>query len=394
MQLTISRYYLIVLLSMITVVGFAQPKPLVSYVDLLYDLAMAPANRLFSVDSLADMRTDTSSRLGTLQKSSGKLAEVRFRNGFLPTLTNVVFMTIPNLDDKFTPYTLLIHEFEVAAQPGTARLALTLTFARRDSARQLRPVFRAEIDQEGSTYLPDLFKQSLTKAFFKFNEYLANPSTVPPRYSDADLEAANAAEVLGLSKTMYPEAVGETDDLLRSPERRVGIYQNFDDLRRNRPSLTGQLNVEALNGFATLRKPNGSKARFRFYGFYDGQHLYVSNTLYQSGAVARKYVQVRHIGRYLLWIDNYLTAAEQATQIGLGATFGVLGALAATATADRHDCIALDMETGGVMLVDKARMGTLLAGHPDLLAEYEALPAKGNERRQIELLDKLNQRLK
>ena len=75
-----------------------------------------------------------------------------------------------------------------------------------------------------------------------------------------------------------------------------------------------------------------------------------------------------------------------------GATFGLIGALATSSANSYKDCIALDMQTGGVFMVTKDKLFQMLAGHDDLLAELAAMTNLKDEQQQFYLLDKLNQR--
>lgn len=402
--MTMNRLFtLLTVLLLNTTVGLAQ-NPSIFKVALDADLTVSPPGRLFSIDTVVNARADTSNSIGTWQKPSGKIAELQFKEGFQPTLTNFVFSTLTNFDGKFPSYALIIREFELTSSLDNSRFELAVTFSKRDSIQRTDPadlgkvdsgfvpVYTADIIVEGSTNdFADPIKKGLAKAFLNFNTYLADPKTVPAVYSDFEREAAKAAQDLNLTQARYDSTRTDEDNLLRCSQLRPGVYQSFDDLRQNRPSLTGELQIQAKNNFATLRKPSGAKAKHHFFGFSDGKDVFVSTGLYQAGGLARRYARVQSTGRYLLWIDNYLTTAEIAANAA-GATFGLIGALAASSANSYKDCIALDMQTGGVFMVTKGKLPQMLAGHDDLLTELEAMPNKKDEQQQLRLLDRLNQR--
>ncbi len=400
-----TRFFTLISFVLISTLTLAQ-KQSVFKVLLDIDLTVSPPGRMFSIDTVINVRTDTSQQIGTWQKTSGKTTELRFKEGFLPTLTNFVFVTLPNFDNKYASYALLVRELDLTSAPDNTRFELAVTFSKRDSSQQgasisvksdkvstsFVPVFTADVIVEGSTNsFADPIKKGLAKAFLKFNEYLASPGTVPSAYSDFAIEAAKAAQDLNLTKGSYDSTHTDEDHLLRCRQFRPGVYQSFRELQQNRPSLTGALTVQEKNGFATLRKPSGSRAKHRFFGFSDGNNLFVSTGLYQTTGFIRRYAKVQSVGPYLLWINNYLTTAEIAANAA-GASFGLIGALAASSANSYKDCIVLDMQTGGVFMVTKDKLPQMLAGHDDLLAELAAMSNKKNEQLQFQLLDKLNQR--
>ncbi|WP_266368629.1 DUF6563 family protein [Tellurirhabdus rosea] len=361
-----------------------------TYLDLPFQQISTLANRQFYVDSLFDARPDTA-RIGTLQKSSGKSTDLDLKGGFLPSLRSYVYMTYNHINPAFKPVVVGIQEFDLTANSNRDRLELGLTFFVRDSARNLVPVFKAEIINESGSYLPDLIRSGLEKAFTRYNQYVLDPVGKPAFYSDFDLEMAKAASEMRLESASYPEERTAEDHLLTCQSRRMGIYQDFDDLQRNRPTLVGGFLVQADKDFATVRKPSGGRAKYRFYGFSIDKDLYLSTALYANNSLVRRYVRVRHVGRYLLWVDDYVTPSE-AVSIGVGVQFGVVGVLISNST--RHlDCIALDMESGAIFRVTKEKMEEILAAAPNLLEEYRRSSDKNDEVEQFKFLRRFNKQV-
>lgn len=267
--------------------------------------------------------------------------------------------------------------------PATTRFELAVTFSPSTNNQLPGSAFKAEIIIENNNNtIAEILKLGIAKAFLKFNEFLAHPKTISPVYSDFTLEAAQAIKDLNLVQATYDSIRTREDDVLTCSQLRAGIYQSFSELKQNRPSLIGQLVVEEKNDFASLRKSSGSRSKQNFFGFSDGKNLFISTKSY--GGLSKRFAKVKSIGRYLLWIDDYVTSTEMAA----GVTFGLIGALA---VASYNDCIALDMKTGGVFMVTKDKLPQMLSGHDDLLNELATLPNPGNGQQQFRLLDKLNQ---
>ncbi|SFC82823.1 DUF6563 family protein [Spirosoma endophyticum] len=385
---------------------FAQ-KPNIFNVPLEIDLRVSPKGRLFSVDTIINARVDTSINIGVWQRPSGDIIELCFEEGFRSTLTNFIFPALANFDNKFSPYSLVINEFNLSSANGFNRFELAVLFCRRNgikqidstvtsnssnSVRHLIPIYKADIIVESSgdsdvNNFTELIKEGLSRVFIKFNKYLANPKSVPPVYSDFSTELAKASKDLKLTQTTYDSIRTNDDNLLHRGQFRPGVYRSFNDLALNQPSLTGDMLIviDEKKDFAVLRKPSGSRANYRFFCFSDGKNLFINTKLYLNSSLGQQYAKVLSIGRYLLWIDNYLTSNEMATR----AVLGVVGSV--IANSDR-DCIALDMQTGGVFMVTKDKLPQMLAGHNDLLDELASMPNKKDEQQQFLLLDKLNQR--
>ncbi|MBC3785896.1 hypothetical protein [Spirosoma utsteinense] len=360
------------------------------------DLTMSPRRCLFTIDSVVSTRLDTTNLFGTWQHPSGKTTELRFKEGFQPTLNHFICSSLIDSDKKLPNYTLVVQEFALTGTPETTHFELAVLFFTHGATLQNPtgaavpvndnpqglPVYKADIIVEiSSKTVVEVLKQGLAIALLKFNDYLTNPATTLSIYSDFALESAQAARELGLGQFAYDSIRTDEDNLLRCSQLRLGVYQSFSELRQNRPSLTGNLVIREKNDFAELRKPSGSNARNRFFGFCDGKDLFISRRSYQSGGLTQRYVRVKSVGRYLVWIDNYITSGEIA-----GASFGLVGALA----ANYKDCIVLDMQTGGVFRVTKDKLPAMLAGHDDLLAELETLSNPQDGLQQLRLLDKLN----
>lgn len=385
---------------------FAQKSSILN-VNPRTDLTVSPQGRLFAIDSVVDTRPDTGDLIGTWQYPTGKTAELHLKEGFAPTLANFLISSLPNFDNKLQSYTLLVREFNLNGIPETTRFEFSVTFCKRrdtqqntnktdsvNSLRQLVPIYKADIIVENnSSTITDVLKQGMAIAFLKFNNYLANPHTLPPFYSDFALEVAKAAQKLNLMRSTYDSTRTDEDNLLRCSQFRPGVYQSFSELRQNRPSLTGELFIQEKKGFANLRKPSGSMDTHRFFGFSDGKDLFISIRLYQSSGLHRQYAKVKSVGRYLLWIDNYVTSGEITASAVGGGVFGLLGGMAATsAFSSYNDCIALDTQTGGVFMVTNDKLPEMLAGHEDLLTELAAIPNQKGGPQQLILLEKLNQR--
>ncbi|QDK79663.1 hypothetical protein EXU85_14030 [Spirosoma sp. KCTC 42546] len=392
------KVFFTLLIVLLTISGLAlAQKPEIIRLLFRPDLTMSPQGRLFAIDSVIDARLDTLSHIGAWQYASGKTAEIHLKDGFKPSLTNFAVNSLPNIDKKLPSYALTIHEFTINGTPLTTRFDLAVTFSKHieiaqpknnsnavKNSRQIERVFKADVIVENSSKtITEVLKQGIAIAFLKFNDFLANPNVVPAIYNDLALESAKAAQDLNLLWATYDSTRSDEDNLLRCSQLRPGIYQSFSELRQNRPSLIGTLVVEEKKGFADLRKPSGSWSRTNFFGFCNGKDLFINTRSYQHFGITRRYVKVKSIGRYLLWIDNYLTSGEIT-----GASFGLVGALA---TSSYTDCMVLDMKTGGVFRVTKDKLPEMLAGHDDLLVEFETLPNPRDGLQHFRLLDRLNQ---
>lgn len=402
-----NRLFTLILFCLINCGLTVAQKASVYDVPLEIDLRIVPTGRLFSIDTIINARVDTATHIGIWQQPSGKIVKLQFTEGFQPTLTNFIFSTLPNFDNKLPFYSLIVREFMINNERGFNRFELAVTFAKRNASHpldstvagnlsadilKLAPVYTADIIIENSgTDFTGLLKEGLAKLFLNFNNYLADPKTVPSTYSDLAAEMIKSAQELNLTQAVYDSSHSTVDDVLRCTQLRSGVYRTFNDLRLNRPSLTGQLAIQEKNGFATLRKSSGSRAKYRFFGFCDGKDLFIGTNNYPSTAL--RYVKVKSVGRYLLWIDNYVTSSER-TANAAGAAFGLIGGLAAAASNSYKDCIALDMKTGDVFMVTKDKISQMLVGQDDLLTELAALSNKKDEEQQFRLLDKLNQRIR
>lgn len=372
-------------------------KPTKPYtIELTFTQVTNIPDRRFFIDSIADGRpaSDTSG-IGVVVRGMGRQVPAVLKGGFLPALQNHLYGTYMNLDGRFQPLILSIEEFELnetqTSWGNRTRFELVASFYARDSARTYPLLYHAElISESGGETHADRIKSALKKAFTKLNEHLIDPTGTPAQYNDFDLEAAKAAKELDLTEVTYPAERTADDDIITATQKRPGIYRNFEELRQNRPSLTGTLYVpDAKADFTILRKPTGTKAKYRFFGFSDGTNVFVSTGSYSS--VRFQYTKVKSLGtRYWLWIDNYTTANEAAARAAsLG--FGLIGALAANAATTR-DCLALDLQTGKIGPMLPETIVQILADEPELLAEYKGIANQKNFRQQFDILHKFNQR--
>lgn len=152
--------------------------------------------------------------------------------------------------------------------------------------------------------------------------------------------------------------------ILRCATRVRGIYDNLNELRSNSPAFTGNFSYTPTGDLFLLRSDDGKKAK-EPYGFCDGKNLYLNTFFYNQTNGKARFAQVREEGRYLLWLDHYISAGEAA---GMGAAFGAIGMMAAKSGLD---CIILDLKTGIILPVNNKNAPRIFKQHSDLLKQFQ-----------------------
>lgn len=156
--------------------------------------------------------------------------------------------------------------------------------------------------------------------------------------------------------------------ILRCSTRVHGVYTDINELRSNSPSVT-DFTFEPAADLYLLRGTDGKKAK-EPYGFCDGKKLYINTFFYNPTNPKARYAQVQEEGRYLMWMDHYVSAGEAAA---MQAAFGIIGQAAAKSGLD---IIILDLKTGVILPVTKKNSERIFRNHQDLLKDYQATGGK------------------
>ena len=162
-----------------------------------------------------------------------------------------------------------------------------------------------------------------------------------------------------------------------------GIYNSFYNFVNNRP-LPAQIQVGRstrdpmyVNEEAPLEGPRryvssdhisflpGIKIKRRAYakrnmwGFYDGQHVYISSKTYAQSNVIR-YSRILHFGRYC-----YFYGAEDVYK----KTSGMIGGLTGTLPIGHY--YLLDMADGSIRKLDAVTVEEIVAEYPALESRFQ-----------------------
>ncbi|NID10569.1 DUF6563 family protein [Fibrivirga algicola] len=352
--------------------GFKLNLPLAKMPDISPD-------RLFFIDSVYATFPDTACIGKVYRAGLAEVAKAYVKDGLSSNMSASIFSHFPQLKDQHRPVRLRVDGFSYVEDPIQGNnFDANLTFLRADSLLGYVPFYTAILDVEvsgmgrGSRILDELLR-----AIKGMNTYLNNPTKEPPYLSDYEVKMKKAAVDMKMDSSRYGDRTSE-DNLLTCQKRRPGIYLTETDLIMNRPALLGDLAVERRDDFATLLRPNKRRAQYRFFGFSDGQDVYINSNLY--GGQRARYARVLEVGRYLLWRDDFVTlneltnraAAASAGGIAGGFIGGFVGGLVGAASTSRRDCIAVDVQTGKLVYVTSGVLKRILADQPALLAEYEA----------------------
>jgi hypothetical protein len=179
-------------------------------------------------------------------------------------------------------------------------------------------------------------------------------------------------------------AVDDEHHILRCKDRKRGIYNDINELRSNSPSVTENFTISNGAQYSTIVGVDGKRTK-EPYGFCDGKYIFMNTFFYNPSNKKGLFAQVLVEGRYLLWLDNYVSVGEAAA---MGAAFGAIGYAIAKNSGDR-DCIILDLKTGTIKPLTRKNMEILLKERPDLLKKY--LAAKSDLNVQISIIRELNE---
>ncbi|WP_375444078.1 DUF6563 family protein [uncultured Fibrella sp.] len=370
--------------------GFKLNLPLAKMPDISPD-------RLFFIDSVYATFPDTAC-IGQIYRAGiAETSKAYFKGGLSSNMSASIFSHFPRLSDRHQPIRLRVDGFSYVEEPAQGgNFDATMTFLRLDSLSGYVPFYTAILDVEmagmgrGARVLDEVLR-----AVEGMNTYLNNPAKEPAYLSDYELKLKKAAADMKLDSSRYGERTDE-DNLLTCQRRRAGIYLTETELITNRPALSGELIIDSRDDFAFLIHSGKRKARYKFFGFSDGQNVYVNTSQY--GGIRTKYARVQQIGRYLLWRDDYVTSSEMSTRAAAvsagaagGLIGGLLGGLVGAAATTRRDCIAIDARTGKLIHVTPDALTRILADQPTLLADYEAAGKPQKSERIYDYMVRYNQ---
>jgi hypothetical protein len=178
-------------------------------------------------------------------------------------------------------------------------------------------------------------------------------------------------------------AVDDEHHIIRCRERKKGIYNDINELRSNSPSITENFTIQDGAEYATIMEGNGKRSK-EPYGFCDGKNIYINTFFYNPSNKKGLFAQVLVEGRYLLWLDHYVSPGEAAA---MGAAFGMIGY--AVAKSGDRDCVILDLKKGTIKPLTKKNMEILLKDKPDLIKKYSG--ARTDINVQVSIIRQLNE---
>lgn len=370
--------------------GFKLNLPLAKMPDVL-------PGRLFYIDSVYATFPDTAC-IGQIYRAGiAEVSKAYFKGGLSRNMSASIFSHYPQLSEQHRPVRLRVDGFSYVEDPTQGgNLDANLTFLRSDSLLGYVPFYTAILDVEmsgmgrGARVLEELLR-----AIKSMNAYLGNPTNEPAYLSDYEVKMKKATADMKMDSVRYGEPTSE-DNLLTCQKRRPGIYLTETELIMNRPALSGELVIDNRDDFAVMLRPNKRRAQYKFFGFSDGQNLYINTSQY--GGSRAKYARVQNIGRYLLWRDDYVTTGELSTRAAAasagvtgGAIGGLIGGLVGAAATNRRDCIAIDTKTGKLIHITSDILVGILADQPSLLADYEAAGKPRKAEKMYDYMTRFNE---
>lgn len=334
----------------------------------------APDNkpdRMFYVDSVYATFPDTAS-IGTVYRSmAGDFAPAYIKNGVSKGFFKSLITFYPQFLPTQKPVQVRIEHLSYTEDFAQGvDFTMQLTFLTPDSTGRYFPLYTAQLETEFTGFIGRgvRIQGGMQRAFEGLNDFLLDPQK-PAFLNDFEQNMKKAALEMNLDSAHYNDLSIVDHPIITAAQKRPGVYVTINDILSNRPTLTGTLNIEYKNDIAILQRPTKRPARYSFFGFSDGENVYINSSQY--GNARGRYMKIQQIGRYLIWRDSYLTYKEVQKSQLLG-NFGLVGALVSATTNTYKDCIAIDPKTGSLFHVDAAKLRDLLKDNPDLLAEYDA----------------------
>jgi hypothetical protein len=167
-------------------------------------------------------------------------------------------------------------------------------------------------------------------------------------------------------------------------EKRRGIYANIDELLSGNSTDQSEFSIHHKDEFFYLIHKTTGKMDKKAFGFCDGRYLYINRKNYSHN---RLYAKVLTEGRYLAWIDHYVSNSE----VVIGST---LGNSTYNSMASGFDLVVLDTQTGIISIMNKGSLGNLLRQAPVIYEEYKQTNIANNVAKQINFIKRLNNYLK
>lgn len=355
-------------------------------------------DRIIYVSNFIDGRTDTSI-VGIVQKGlMNRKVEAVLIDGTVQYFNNLLMINQfgINMDEKMRPIIAVLNDIKVSEwttfSSERGLLEMTIAFFEKDSSGNLISIFESEIIEENGGLSdvtgahPTRIRDGFYKSLNKLNEYLIMPDGKSPNYSDADSQLGKIIEKAGLKIMEYPKEIGQEDNIFSCKSMRYGIYRNFEELKQNRPSITTNLILEYNDDRSRLKiksEKNAKLIKGKFWGFSDGENIYIYSQNYQP---SRHYCKIEEIGAIWAWQDSYYDANDMALQ----SAFGLIG-LAVGNAVKEQDCIFLDPKTGLISHANPKTITKLLKNDSELIYKYENSANKRNSKFLLSLLKNYNE---
>lgn len=175
-------------------------------------------------------------------------------------------------------------------------------------------------------------------------------------------------------------------NILHCTVRKPGIYPRFVQLRSNAP-IEQRVTIEPRKDLFMIRDEVSEKKVVEAFGYCDGKYLYINTFFYNFYKGGRGlFARVVEEGRYMAWVDHYVSASESAA---VGAAFGLIGT--AIASSGR-DVIVLDIKTGVITPLKAKTLKRLFYDDVELQKKYEDEPNQDNIDVMLAYIKSYNQR--
>lgn len=143
-----------------------------------------------------------------------------------------------------------------------------------------------------------------------------------------------------------------------------GVYLTYADVLNGKPIDVTKFEITNKKKFYLLNKATNS-GDLNYYGFSDGENFYINVSKYAS---SKHYAKTEIIsGKY--YIENVIYKSNNA--IAIGAMFGLIGVVIASATSDASIPMLIDCYTGQPSFLSNNEMKVILSSYPELLKEFK-----------------------
>ncbi|MFV8377237.1 DUF6563 family protein [Flavobacterium sp. LB3R33] len=144
-----------------------------------------------------------------------------------------------------------------------------------------------------------------------------------------------------------------------------GVYLTYADVLNGKPLDGTKFEItNKKEKFYLLNKATNS-GELNYYGFSDGENFHINVSKYAS---LKHYAKTEIIsGKY--YIENVIYNFNNA--IAMGAMFGLIGVVIASATSDASIPMLIDCYTGQPSFLSNSEMKVMLSSYPELLKEFK-----------------------